>query len=69
MMDMLDGPELADFMRLSADWEYERGICDTMEFTREFRERVSGPFMERSDMTEWDDRTAIIVRRLENDRY
>ena len=64
MMDLMDGPELGDFLTLSDRWEYERGICDTMDFTREFRVRVSRPFMKRSEMTGWDDRTAIIVRRL-----
>ena len=66
MMDFLDKPnnELVQFLKPSKDWTLAEGIDDTMEFAREFRVRVSTPFNRRRNLTSYDDRAVIIIRRI-----
>lgn len=67
MLDFIDTPdnELVRFLKLDKSLKYKRGISTSMEFTREFRRRVSIPFEKRTTPTSWDDRAFIAIRRIE----
>ena len=66
MMDFLDRPdnELVRFLDPSEKWPLVQGVYDTMEFTKEFRVRVSMPFRKRRNITSHDDRAVITIRRI-----
>lgn len=66
MMDFLDSPnnELVKFLEPNENWPLIQGLDDTMQFTKEFRVRVSMPFNKRTNLTSFDDRAVIIIRRI-----
>lgn len=66
MMDFLDEPdnELVIFLKPEENWELSTGLSTSLDFAREFRMRVSRPFDRRRQLTSYDDRAVIILRRI-----
>ena len=66
MMDFLDVPnnELVKFLEPDENWDLCSGLSASLDFAREFRMRVSRPFNRRRELTSYDDRAVIILRRI-----